>query len=257
MSLHTRTWRGAVFGAAVIVLSACQTTSTKTPETEPLDGVQRTLFQAGRDSELAHKYEAAAGAYGRLSEMRPNDPAVLASFLRNMRYSGRARDVLKYLDDKPQELLSDKDVQFEQAKAYLAAGKKNEALMILRTVQEKLPGDWRVYSALGITLDALALYDDAQFNYQKALAISPNNEVVLNNLAMSLAMTGKLKAAIEALETAAGVNRNNQQIRQNLALLYAINGQVDRAKTLAAMDLDAGDLETNMSFYRRFERSPQ
>jgi len=55
------------------------------------------------------------------------------------------------------------------------------------------------------------------------------------------------------LEKAAGINRTNMHVRQNLALLYAINGDVDRARALASMDLGLSDLETNLSFYRRFE----
>jgi len=115
-----------------------------------------------------------------------------------------------------------------------------------------MPDNWKVHSALGIAYDAQGKFDKAISAYMTALGHSPENAVVLNNLAMSQAISGRLQAAISTLETAANYNRSNIQVRQNLALLYAINGEVEKARALAAMDLESGDLETNLSFYRRF-----
>jgi len=249
--------RAVFVGGALVTLVGCETTGDAGAAAQPgqiqMDSVQKTLYEAAREAELSNNYEMAASVYGRLYEQRTDDPLVLSAFVRNMRYSGRSREIIEYLQANTQHLLDHAQVKFEYAKALLAAGRKTEALTTLNQVQVQAPGDWRVLSAQGITLDALGRYDEAISTYTAALKLSPDNVVVMNNMAMSQAMSGKLAAAISTLERAAGINRTNTHVRQNLALLYAINGDVDRARALAAMDLDISDVETNLSFYRRFE----
>lgn len=241
-----------------MTLTACETTqtskvSTTQAQTNPMDGVQRALYEAAREAENNNNYEQAAAVYGRLFERRHDDPVVLASFIRNMRYSDRAAEIANFVEGKTQHLLGDQHVKFEFAKALLAAGRKQASLKALTEATAQMPDNWQVYSATGITLDAMARYDEALDAYAQALQLSPDNAVVMNNLAMSQAMSGQLAQGIRTLERAAAIDRKHPHIRQNLALLYAIDGRMEQARALAAMDLDLGDLETNLSFYRRFE----
>lgn len=249
--------RTTVIGVLMIFVAACETTATNAPVSQTSGGslnkVQQALFDVAREAEASNNYEQAAGAYGRLYEQRVNDSVILSGFIRNMRYSGRVQDVISYVEQKAQHLINEPNVQFEYAKALLVLGRKEDSLRALKQVRLQIKDNWQVHSAIGITLDAMAQYENALQSYQTALKLSPNNAVVINNMAMSLAMSGKLPEAISALERAAGLNRQNSHIRQNLALLYAIDGRVEQAQALAAMDLDMGDLETNLSFYRRFE----
>lgn len=260
IELVQRSWRAAVVGGVLVLLTGCQTTSLSKSETEDpyqQSGVQVTMLQAGREAEGASKYETAAGIYGRLYESRPEDGGVLTAFIRNMRYSGRAKEIVGYVENQTPQMLTDQNVKFEYAKALLAAGRKAESLTVLNELRTQMPDQWRLFSAIGIAADSLEKYDEAMVAYRTALQLSPNNEVVLNNMAMSEASAGHLLEAIDTLEKAAGINRKNPHIRQNLALLYAINGDVARAQTLAEMDLDVSDVETNLSFYRRFEGAVQ
>ncbi|MFC1673157.1 tetratricopeptide repeat protein [Pseudomonadota bacterium] len=258
--------KGVLVGAMMLSLGACQSVGQDTgfgkAESEPgalveMDGPQRTLFEAGRDAEARHKYDVAANAYGRLFERRTQDAEVLAAFIRNMRYSGKAVDITNYVENKTQHLISDPYVKFEYSKALLAARRIGDAVRNLNETALLMPDNWRVQSALGIAYDTLGEYSRAIAAYNTALKFSPGNTVVLNNLAMSQAMAGQLAQAIGTLERAANLDRANPQIRQNLALLYAVNGEMEKARALAAMDLDSSDMEANLSFYRRFEGNSQ
>jgi len=253
--------RAALVCGVMVMAVGCETVS-KTPPGEPSNPfqssrAQKTLNEAAREAEAANKYEMAAGIYGRLVEGRPNDPVILSAFVRNMRYSGRSREIVDYVQTKAAHLLGQPQVKFEYGKALLAAGRKTAALGVLNESRAQMPDNWRVYSAIGIADDALGRFEEAIAAYTMALKLSPDNVVVMNNMAMSQAMSGKLADAIRTLERAAGINRNNAHVRQNLALLYAINGDVERARALASMDLDMSDVETNLSFYRRFEGHSQ
>jgi len=256
--------RGAIFGAMCVVLvatlSACQSTGGRginlnsygENTSAKMNMAQKTLLGAGREAESINNYNVAANAYGRLFERRHNDVSVLTAFIRNMRYSGRAMEITNYVEKNTQSLIDDPHVKFEYAKALLAAGRKRDALVSLQEVAVVMEKNWQVYSAIGIANDSMGQFPQAIKAYAHALSLSPDNVVVMNNLAMSQAMSGQLAMAISTLEKAAGLNRKNTHIRQNLALLYAVNGEVDKAQTLAAMDLNREDLETNLSFYRRF-----
>ncbi len=254
--LLTRATSGVVL---MLVLTACQTTAESTAgaavgqPSEPMIAEQATFLEAARGAEKSRNYDQAAALYGRLFERRPTDPDILAAFIRNMRYSGRAQEVVNYTATKTPHMLDDANVKFEYAKALLASGREGEALTALQESHAQTPDKWQVHSAIGITLDTMERYGEAQAAYARALRLSPRNAVVMNNQAMSLASAGRLAEAISVLERAAGLNRTNVNIRQNLALLYAIDGNMERARALAAMDLGIEELETNLSFYRRFE----
>lgn len=212
----------------------------------------RALLSSGMEAENAHNYDLAINAFGTLYERQPGDAKVLTALLRNMRYAGRAADAVAYVGQRAGQMLEDPQVHFEYAKAQLDAGQKMDALNSLRKVSAEMPDNWQVHNAMGIAFDSVGQFDNSIAAYRTALAYAPNSSVVMNNLAISQAMAGKLAEAIKTLEAAAAINRTNTHVRQNLALLYAANGETEKARALAAMDLSSGDLETNMSFYRRF-----
>lgn len=217
-----------------------------------MDTATRALWTSSLEAEKGHNYELAISALANLAERQPENIQVLTALLRNLRYGGRAVDAVSYVDQRAAHLLSDPGVKFEYAKAQLDAGRKVDALNSLREVAVLMAGNWKVHSALGIAFDSSGQFDNAIAAYQTALRLSPDNAVVMNNLAISQAMAGRLQAAIKTLEAAAAINRTNTHVRQNLALLYAANGESEKARALAAMDLGSSDLETNLSFYRRF-----
>ncbi|MBF0246680.1 MAG: tetratricopeptide repeat protein [Alphaproteobacteria bacterium] len=246
--------RAAVFGGALVALAACQTTSaTGRGKASGADNLQEALLQSANEAVIVNNYAAAAGAYARLVEQRPDDPAVMAGFIRYMRYADRAGEVVAFVDAQGADAIADPGVRFEYAKAMLSAGRASEALSRLRELMDVAAEDWRLHSALGVAHDALGDFERAGQAYVQALRLSPDNAVVLNNLAMSQAMAGDIDAAVASLEKAAALDRKRANIRQNLALMYAIKGDVERARTLSAMDLDAGEVDANLSFYRRFE----
>lgn len=255
--------RAAALGLVVCALAACtvtgggsaapQASSENAGSVDAFTGIELSLWRSGQEAERTNQYDQAVGAYLNLYGRYPENVQVLTALVRNLRYSGRAQDGVRLVEEAAPTVLEDVTLKFEYGKAQLAAGQKAQALATFEQVALMLPDDWQVFSAMGIAHDSRGNYGAAIGAYQHALTLSPDNPVILNNLAMSQAMSGQLLAAIRTLETAAGLNRSNPHIRQNLALLYAINGDADKAKALASMDLSASDLENNMTFYRRFE----
>jgi Flp pilus assembly protein TadD len=90
----------------------------------------------------------------------------------------------------------------------------------------------------------------AQESYLKALALSPSNATVMNNLALSLALSGNIDAGIQQLQELAPPMRRSPQARQSLAVLHAIKGDVDKAEPLVRGDLPDKQAAENMAYYR-------
>ena len=73
-------------------------------------------------------------------------------------------------------------------------------------------------------------------------------------MAISLALSGKLDAAISTLEDAPISIRRMPQVRQNLALFYALKGNLKKAETLSKLDLSEADARNNLAVFNRLRR---
>ena len=223
---------------------------------EDAGAIEQAMLKAAHEAQQRNNFDAAAGYYSRLLRLKPDDVEVAVLLGRNLRYSGNAKQAADVLSGLSKNNPDNTAIKLEHAKALIALGDFGSALSLLNeiTISNGAGGNnWQAFSALGITYDSLGNYKMAEKSFSAALEISPNNPVIMNNMAMSLAQSGRIKEAISTLEKAAVLNRNSPHIRQNLALLYGISGDREKAKTLASMDLDPKEVETNASFYRRFE----
>lgn len=217
------------------------------------DTIASALLEAAIDAEKKNNFDAAAGHYSRLLQKNPDNYDIATALARNLRYGGNASSAVNLLSEISKRNPENVEINMEYAKSLIASGGYSDALVVLGNIIKFDSGNWRALSAQGIAYDSLGNHMMAEKSFSEALLISPDNPVVMNNLAMSLAQAGNLKKAISTLEMAATINRASQQIRQNLALLYGINGDEEKAKSLAVMDLDPKEVDTNISFYHRFD----
>lgn len=138
------------------------------------------------------------------------------------------------------------------------AGKSADALPILEQAAAAPGADWRVHSALGSTYDQQGLYDKAQAEYGKALALQPHELGVLNNMGMSFALQGNLKQAETTLRQASLLPKAGTQprIRQNLALVIGLQGRFAEARQIASEDLPPDQVEANMDYLQKMLSQP-
>lgn len=240
----------------VAAMSGCAQTSELTTKPNMVgeeSAIEQAMFRAAEEAEQKNNFESAVGHYARLQRLKPDDMDIALLLSRNLRYSGNAAKAADILSGLLQAHPDNPVIELEYAKALIASGKSSDALSVLGKLTNTDSGNWQAYSALGIAYDSLGKYKMAEESFSSAMIASPNNPVIMNNMAMSLAQAGRIGEAISTLEKAAILNRNSPHIRQNLALLYGINGDQEKAKSLAAMDLDPKEVETNTSFFRRFE----
>jgi Flp pilus assembly protein TadD len=116
--------------------------------------------------------------------------------------------------------------------------------------------DWQTHSALGIAYDILGRHHQARDSYSAALTVAPDNPTVLNNLALSHALTGEVDQGIAILARVATAYGSTAQLRQNLALLYAMKGDTAKAAEIARRDLSPDEIANNLDYFRRYVSDP-
>ncbi len=216
--------------------------------------VSDVLRTAAMTAQGSHNYTAAAQYYQRLYARNPDNQAVILGYARNLRFvggPGRAIDVLhKGLAMYPEH----SEMRIELGKAQVAAGRNVAAVRTLTVVTQADPENWRALSALGIAYDLLGDHQSAERSYFGALAISPDEPGILNNLALSKALAGDLDGGVAILRRLTSGMNVRPQYRQNLALLYVMQGEIGLAERLIKHDLPDRLAEQNLAYYR--ELSP-
>lgn len=113
----------------------------------------------------------------------------------------------------------------------------------------RLDADHRSYNGIGVALDRTGDHKAAQGHYRVGLELAPGNITLLNNLGLSLALSGDYGEAIETLERVARHPEATVRHRQNLALAYGLAGRTDDAARIGRLDLAEEDVQSNVAYY--------
>lgn len=133
-------------------------------------------------------------------------------------------------------------------KAYLNLAEPAKALVYADEAQALDAQNTRVLIDRGVALDTLGRHTEAQDCYRSVLATTPRHVAARNNLALSLALTGKFDEAIALMAPLVRSSTATPQVRENMAVIYALQGDADRAAVLSRVDLDEGVTQANLSF---------
>ena len=153
---------------------------------------------------------------------------------------------------------TDGALQSRIGKQVLTAGRAGEAIEILGRASKSPGADWKTFSALGSAYDQQGNHSLARESYKHALELKPNELTVLNNMAMSNALEGKLPEAEKILRAAAlqpGVDLQ-PRVRQNLALVVGLQGRFEEARQIAAKDLPPEQVEANLAYLQQMLAQP-
>lgn len=240
--------------AALFLLWGCETPTERIEEPSskndtPVGSFFRT---AAATSQEKFDYQSAAKYYQNLYSRDPDDMEALLGLVRNLRYIGSPAQSAALLE---QALPENPDVfalRAEYGKALVASGRAQDAIEVLVDLLREIPDDWELLSALGIAYDFLDDPGKAEHAYRAALEISPRNSSVINNLALSLALSGKIDDGIALLKDSVGSMQSTPHIRQNLALMYAMKGDIQSARRLAEQDLSQEMVANNIKYYERY-----
>ncbi len=145
-------------------------------------------------------------------------------------YNGATRTLSQLMLVAP----DDPRVLGEYGKTLLAKGATADALLFLVRAIELQPGDWTLFSALGVAYDHQGDFASAQMAYNRALTLMPNESSVLSNAGLSRMQAGDLEGAETYLVQAVHAGGETPRIAQNLALIQNLKNSQAQDRTAVA-----------------------
>ena len=207
----------------------------------------KALLRVADASAAAGDMATAVALYRKAHKAEPGNPEVLGRLggaLLRIGENDQALDI--YL--RATRIGGGVDAHVGMAKALIALDRPEAAIDRLN---EALKGEEssRVYNAMGVAYDLIGDHGAAQAYYRTGLDIAPGNPGLLNNLGLSLSVSGRHDEAIRVLRKSASGPRATARNRLNLALAYGMAGEMTAAAETARIDLDETSVQRNLSFY--------
>jgi Flp pilus assembly protein TadD len=112
----------------------------------------------------------------------------------------------------------------EYGKVLVQQGRSDDAVAFLKRAVQIKPGDWTLYSALGVAYDQMDDRKNAKVAYDRALLLHPGDPTVLNNYAVSRMLAKDYDSANRLLMQAQAAGGNLPKIASNLQLLAQLRG---------------------------------
>jgi Flp pilus assembly protein TadD len=197
-------------------------------------------------------------ALGKAWNDDPGNAALAIQYSKSLEELGQKDTQIDVLRTAVSRTGTDADAQGKLGRALLTAGDAEGAIAALQRSTEINPRDTASLSALGAALDQQTRHGDAREKYQAALALAPDDVGIMNNLAMSYALQGKLPDAEQKLRSAIAhpSAKNMPRIRQNLALVVGLQGRFDEAKKIASQDLPPDQVQANLDYLQKMLARP-
>ncbi len=219
-------WAGAA--------TAATTTESAAPDADALTGPAATELQP---SDLPGSGDPDIAA------VIKNLPANLDGEIRRaqmLRSKGDFKDAARSLSQIMIVAPDDPRVVGEFGKVMVQEGRCADGLAFLKRAIELQPGDWTLYSALGIAYDQSDDHAHARAAYQHALALKPGDPTVLNNYAVSRMLAGDLDGAQRLIAQAQPGSGDFPKIANNVAMLASMRGPIAVSAPQSAVAVDTG-----------------
>lgn len=198
------------------------------------------LLQVGEGFERSGNYQAALNIYGQAMAAAPDMVAAQVAFARAsvaIGHKDRGKAMLiALLAAHP----SNDMVRATLAKIHAAEGEFTAAALYITPMLNKSGISAEHLNLGGKILQVTGKASEARALFERALAISPANPEILQNLALSFAIAQDYATAVALLQKVMDKPEGLIPGKIALATVYALSGQLDAATLLArgAMPLD-------------------
>ena len=209
------------------VLAACASDGATQAAAAPAPSDERAAAIADLKSRPVPDDPIGKAAYwAQRSEVEPDNVEISVQFAKALRGIGSNDRAVEFLEERLIKQPGQPELMAEYGKSLVAARRPQEALPVLAQARQMKPDDWTILVAQGVAYDQLGDFPHARQSYEAALAISPNNPAILNNLGLSYMMAGDKQSAAKYLRLAAAAPGANAKVRANLALVADVPAAV-------------------------------
>lgn len=247
--------RGAWFPTALVLatsIAACQTSRNKQ---DSLFGKSANQIHTGAIAQPGNMLAATTHLARKWQKKRGDATLGLqyANQLRRINSHNKALSILRQTamaNPQNQMVLLAYGNQLARLKHY------RQANNVLQKAHSTGKPHWRIYAAQGAVLDQMRRHKNAQIAHGYALKLAPGRPSIINNIAMSYVMAGKLKKAEATLRPIYMRTNANPKIRQNMALIVGLQGRFKEADKIAAADLPPHTVKANIAYLRQMLSQP-
>ncbi|WP_263381545.1 tetratricopeptide repeat protein [Granulicella arctica] len=182
----------------------------------------------------AHMWKEATGAAAEAAKALPKERGVQLMYAGQLADTGKVDEGIALAKSQYTGTTDDRDVDVALAQMYIRLRRWPEATSLLDKSEasaSKQEERLYVYFLRGEMADRQKLYDQAEAQFQKALAIDPQNSTVLNYLGYMYADRGiKLPEALSMIRKAVELDPQNYAFLDSLGWVYFKSGQYTLAE---------------------------
>lgn len=221
----------SAIAALSFTVSACSQSNSERGPTQLTGEAGQRVAQAAEES---GDFGLAEQLYAQASAAAPNDSAAQLRYASVLVRRGRTNEARDLLSRHLQTVSDPLALHDGLGSIYVLTGEPARAIAEFDLVLATRSTDIRAVVNKAIALDLLGRHSDAQALYRQALSLSPDDPVVINNLALSMLLAGHPQ---EAQQIAAPLRSQPDimpRIRAGLGVVLAANGDVVGARDLAA-----------------------
>jgi tetratricopeptide (TPR) repeat protein len=168
------------------------------------------------------------------SKKAPNRLDLVLGLARTAEQAGRYDDAIGYyqrvLDGLDKNSRSRGEIYENMGETYRRKGDDNSAIAALQKARTALPDNENILNALALTLDHAGHRSEAQKVYETIVRMNPNNAVALNNLAYLMVESGlDADVALSYAQRAKQLMPDMPEVTDTLGWIYLKKAQYDYA----------------------------
>lgn len=214
--------------SSTLLLGACASGGDNPLLMSKQDLVAKASDPSNPKSELAKATEY----WGKAASDNPTDTKAAVNYARNLKAMGQKQQALIVMQEAHRHNPMNREINSEYGRLALEHDQFSAAEKLLEAADDASNPDWRVISARGAVLAKQGRHGEAVPFFERALAVSPDNPSVMNNLAMAQAMEGRPAKAEALLRQAVAAQPSDQRLSQNLALVLGLQGKHKEAEAI-------------------------
>jgi len=234
-----------------MLLAACSQSAPQSGMAATLGLSPRAADQTSSISGPMSELEKATDYWGKQYAHDPRNTDAAVNYAMNLKALGNKQQAIAVLEQASVFNSGHRGLASEYGRLALEAGNVSLAEKLLERADDPAKPDWKVISARGTVLSKKGSHREAIPLFERALALSPNNAAIMNNLAMAHAMNGEAPKAEEILRKASGLPGAGPRVRQNLALVIGLQGRFDDAKAVASADLPPEKAAASIAYLQK------
>jgi Flp pilus assembly protein TadD len=193
-------------------------------------------------AEASGDKQTALSMYAAAANDSPNDTQMQLRSAEGLARNGNLEDASAILTRRLKATPHDADLQRTLGAIQVMSGEQARAILTFTDVLASKPDDVKAMVNKAVALDLLHKHDLAQDLYRKALAETPDDLTINNDLALSLLLSGHQEEARLTMLPFREASNLPERIKTNMGIVDAAAGHSAEAREFLGSRIAAGDL---------------